>query len=132
MEHKEKTDSVVDFPGAQNITNEELLVSECDILIPAALSEQIRKDNSSQVKAKIILELANAPTTVEADEILLANEQMLIPDILANAGGVVVSYFEWIQNLNNDYWEEEKVLKKLEKTMVMAFNDVYAMKMIAI
>lgn len=127
MEHKEKTDSVVDFPGAQNITNEELLVSDCDILIPAALSEQIHKDNASQVKAKIILELANAPTTVEADEILLANKKMLIPDILANAGGVVVSYFEWIQNLNNDYWEEEKVLEKLEKTMVLAFNDVYAL-----
>ncbi|MFZ3385463.1 MAG: Glu/Leu/Phe/Val dehydrogenase [Candidatus Methanoperedens sp.] len=127
MEHKEKTDSVVDFPGAQNITNEELLVSDCDILIPAALSEQIHKDNASQVKAKIILELANAPTTVDADEILLANKQMLIPDILANAGGVVVSYFEWIQNLNNDYWEEEKVLEKLEKTMVLAFNDVYSL-----
>lgn len=127
MEYKDRTDSVVDFPGAKNITNEELLVSDCDILIPAALSEQISKDNASQVKAKIILELANAPTTVEADEILLDNKQMLIPDILANAGGVVVSYFEWIQNLNNDYWEEEKVLEKLEKTMVSAFNDVYAL-----
>jgi glutamate dehydrogenase/leucine dehydrogenase len=127
MEHKVKTYSVVDFPGAGNITNEELLVSDCDILIPAALSEQLHKDNASDVKANIILELANAPTTVEADEILLTNEKMLIPDILANAGGVVVSYFEWIQNLNNDYWEEEKVLEKLEKTMVKAFNDVYAM-----
>jgi len=126
MQHKSNTGSVVDFPGSTNITNEELLSSDCEILIPAALSEQLHKDNAGNVKAKIILELANAPTTIDADEIFSRNKIMLIPDILANAGGVVVSYFEWIQNLNNDYWEEKKVLERLNSIMTAAFNDVHA------
>lgn len=125
MEHKQKTGSVMDFRGAKNITNEELLVSECDILIPAALSEQLNEYNAKDVKAKIVLELANAPTTIEADGVFLDKKILVIPDILANAGGVVVSFFEWVQNLNNDYWEEDKVLEKLNSTMVASFNDVY-------
>ncbi len=127
MEHKQKTGSVIDFRGSSNITNEELLVSDCDILIPAALSEQLNEYNAKDVKAKIILELANAPTTIEADSIFQDNKIMVIPDILANAGGVVVSFFEWVQNLNNDYWEEEKVLEKLKDVMVASFNDIYTM-----
>lgn len=127
MEHKQKTGSVMDFRNCKNITNEELLVSDCDILIPAALSEQLNEYNAKDVKAKLILELANAPTTIEADGIFQDKKILVIPDILANAGGVVVSFFEWVQNLNNDYWEEDKVLEKLKSTMVASFNDVYGM-----
>jgi glutamate dehydrogenase/leucine dehydrogenase len=127
MVHKEKTRKVTDFKDGINITNEELLACDCDILIPSALSDQLTGANARNVKARIVLELANAPTTPEADEIFLENRIMLVPDILANAGGVVVSYFEWSQNLNNDYWEEEKVLQKLKNVMTTAFNDVYAL-----
>lgn len=126
MKHKDKTGSVVDFAEGENITNAELLTSDCDILIPAALSDQLNKDNAQRVKAKIIIELANAPTTTEADEIFSNKKILLIPDILANAGGVVVSYFEWVQNLTNDYWEEDKVLEKLKYVMITSFNDVYS------
>jgi glutamate dehydrogenase/leucine dehydrogenase len=125
MEHKQKTGSVMYFRGGKNITNEELLVSECDILVPAALSEQLNEYNAKDVKAKLVLELANAPTTIEADGVFQDEKILVIPDILANAGGVVVSFFEWVQNLNNDYWEEDKVLEKLRSTMVASFNDVY-------
>jgi glutamate dehydrogenase/leucine dehydrogenase len=127
IKYKQKTGSVVDFPGSKNITNEELMVSDCDILIPAALSEQLNEYNAKDVKAKLVLELANAPTTIEADGVFQDKKILVIPDILANAGGVVVSFFEWVQNLNNDYWEEEKVLEKLKATMVASFNDVYGM-----
>ncbi|VVB94303.1 Glutamate dehydrogenase [uncultured archaeon] len=127
IKHKNETGSVIDFPGSKNITNEELLTCKCDILIPAALSDQLNRDNAPNVKSKLVLELANAPTTRDADDIFFDKNIMLIPDVLANAGGVVVSYFEWSQNLNNDYWEEEKVLEKLKKTMITAFNDVYSL-----
>lgn len=127
MKHKARTGSVVDFEGSKNITNEELLTCECDILIPAALSDQLDSDNAQDVQAKMILELANAPTTKEADDVFFDKNIMLIPDVLANAGGVVVSYFEWSQNLNNDYWDEDKVLERLKKTMITAFNDVYSL-----
>ena len=127
MLHKDKTRRVTDFKDGINISNEELLACDCDILVPSALSDQLTVANAGDVKARIVLELANAPTTPEADQILLENKIMLVPDILANAGGVVVSYFEWSQNLNNDYWEEEKVLQKLKNVMTTAFNDVYAL-----
>ena len=127
MDHKANTGSVAGLKGARNITNDELLVSPCDILIPAALSDQLNEHNARDVKAKIVLELANAPTTTEADEIFFERNIMLIPDVLANAGGVVVSYFEWSQNLNNEYWPEGKVLRKLEDIMITAFNDVYSL-----
>jgi glutamate dehydrogenase/leucine dehydrogenase len=125
IEHKHQTGSVLDFPDTTKISNEELLVSDCDILIPAALSKQIGKDNSADIKAKVILELANAPTTLEASRSLVDRGVLVIPDILANAGGVVVSYFEWIQNLNQDYWKEEKVLERLRYTMTTAFASVH-------
>ena len=127
MLHKEKTGEVADFQGGGGMTNEELLVCDCDILIPAALSDQLNRGNARDVQAKIVLELANAPTTTEADDIFFDKSIMLIPDVLANAGGVVVSYFEWSQNLNNDYWEEAKVLQKLNDIMITAFNDVHAL-----
>lgn len=127
MGHKDLTTRVSGFKGSRDITNAELLTCNCDILIPSALSDQLNRDNADAVKAKIVLELANAPTTTEADEIFFKKKIMLIPDILCNAGGVVVSYFEWSQNLNNDYWEEGKVLQKLKAIMITAFNDVYGL-----
>ncbi|MDP6612506.1 MAG: Glu/Leu/Phe/Val dehydrogenase [Candidatus Hydrothermarchaeota archaeon] len=124
LKHKEERGSVIGFPDAKDITNEELLALECDVLIPAALSNQITKKNANKVKAKILLELANAPITVEADDILFKKGIPVIPDILANAGGVVVSYIEWVQNLTNDYWREKRVVGKLRKIMVSAFHEV--------
>lgn len=124
LKHKSETGSVVGFNGAKDITNEELPALDCDVLIPAALSDQITKENADKVKAKVILELANAPITVEADDILFKKNVQVIPDILANAGGVVVSYMEWIQNLTNNYWSEKRVVINLRRIMVSAFNEV--------
>ena len=126
IKHKRHSGALSDFSGGDAISNNELLTCDCDVLIPAALSDQLHKDNAGAIKAKIVLELANAPTTTEADEILLDKSIMLIPDVLANSGGVVGSYFEWIQNLSSDYWEEEKVLQRLRKTMISAFENIYS------
>jgi glutamate dehydrogenase (NAD(P)+) len=126
-EHKKKTGSVVNFKGTENITNEEVLRTKCDILVPAALENSIRKDNASEINAKIVSEGANGPTTPEADEILYENRTLLVPDILANAGGVTVSYYEWVQNLEREHWPLKEVNDKLEVKMVKAFNDVYAL-----
>jgi glutamate dehydrogenase/leucine dehydrogenase len=126
IKHKKNTGNLDGFAEARSISNDELLTCECDILIPAALSSQLDSSNAGAVKAKIVLELANAPTTSEADAIFFERSIMLIPDILANAGGVVGSYFEWIQNLNSDYWAEEKVLKRLKQIMITAFDTIYA------
>jgi glutamate dehydrogenase/leucine dehydrogenase len=126
-EHRKKTGSVAGYPRAQDITNAELLSADCDVLVPAALSNQVSGSNASGVKAGIVLELANAPLTASADAVLFGRDIMVIPDILANAGGVVVSYFEWSQNLSNDTWPEEKVLARLEEVMTTAFHDVHAL-----
>lgn len=123
--HKEKTGSVVGFSGANSISNEELLETECTILIPAALENQIITKNAGRIKAKIVAEAANGPTTPEADEVLYNNKILVIPDILANGGGVTVSYFEWLQNLRRDYWTEAEVNERLDKNITKAFNDVY-------
>jgi glutamate dehydrogenase (NAD(P)+) len=123
--HKEKTGSVVGFPGGNSISNEELLETECTILIPAALENQITTKNTSRIKAKIVAEAANGPTTPEADEVLYNNKILVIPDILANGGGVTVSYFEWLQNLRRDYWAEVEVNERLDRNITKAFNDVY-------
>jgi len=125
LEHKKKTRSVINYPGAEPISNKELLELDVDILIPAALEGVITKDNADNIKAKIISEAANGPTTPEADEILYEKGILVIPDILANAGGVTVSYFEWLQNLSRDYWTLEKVRSRLEEFMTKAFSDVY-------
>ena len=127
INHKKTDGRLAGFPGAESISNEDLLVSDCDILVPAALSDQIDENNAGNIKAKIILELANAPSTPAADIILFEKSVMVIPDVLANAGGVVGSYLEWIQNLNSDYWEHERVLDKLNSIIISAFHDVYAM-----
>ncbi|MBI4392428.1 MAG: Glu/Leu/Phe/Val dehydrogenase [Euryarchaeota archaeon] len=121
---KSKTGSVVNFPGSKNISNEELLTLPVDLLIPAALEGQITKENAGHVKAKVIVEAANGPTTPEADDILFKNGTLLCPDILANAGGVTVSYFEWLQGYNEFPWSEELVNSRLEEMMVRSFGDV--------
>lgn len=123
--HKERTGSVAGFPGAKSMSNEELLETECTILIPAALENQITGKNAGKVKAKIMAEAANGPTTPEADDILYRNKILIIPDILANGGGVTVSYFEWLQNLRRDYWTEAEVNERLDKNITKAFLDVY-------
>ena len=122
---KEEGKKLSEYPGATVITNEELLVCDCDILVPAALDNQIREDNAKDVKAKIILELANGPLTPEADEILKNKGVTVVPDVLANAGGVTVSYFEWVQNVGGYYWTEEEVFSKLRNIMQESFQQTY-------
>lgn len=122
---KDETGTCVGLPDAEIISNEELLELEVDVLIPAALENVITAENADRVKAKIVVELANGPTTPEVDEILHKNGVYVIPDFLANAGGVVVSYFEGVQNAYNFYWELEEVHDKLDKKMTAAFKAVY-------
>lgn len=117
--------TVKGFPGTKPISNEELLATECDILIPAALGNQITKANAANVKSRWVVEAANGPTTPEADGILQEEGILVIPDILANAGGVTVSYFEWVQNNYSYYWTENEVEERLEQIMVDAFQAVY-------
>jgi glutamate dehydrogenase (NAD(P)+) len=124
LAHKEQTKSVQNYKDCKNITNEELLELQCDVLIPAALENQITCKNADKIRAKMVAEAANGPTTPEADKVLYEKEICLIPDILANSGGVIVSYFEWVQNLTREQWPLEKVNRKLEEKMTKAFNDV--------
>ena len=126
MAHKEKTGSVVGFPGARQITNAELLELDVTVLIPSALENQITEKNAANLKAKISVELANGPTTPGADVILHKNGVYVIPDFLANAGGVTVSYFEMVQNAYGYYWEEDLVHERLDKKMTAAFHAVHA------
>ncbi|TYP54328.1 Glu/Leu/Phe/Val family dehydrogenase [Thermosediminibacter litoriperuensis] len=126
LEYKKKNKTVKGFPGSKDITGEELLELEVDILVPAALENVITSRNAANIKAKIVGEAANGPTTPEADDILYKKGILVIPDILCNAGGVTVSYFEWVQNLMNFYWTEEEVNSRLEHIMVKAFNEVYS------
>ena len=123
--HKEKKGSVVGFPGTRPISNEDLVEMECTILVPAALENQIISKNAGKIKAKIVAEAANGPTTPDADDILYKNGIMVIPDILANGGGVTVSYFEWLQNLRREYWKEDEVNERLDRNISKAFSDVY-------
>jgi len=124
-EFKEKTRSVKGFPGSQEIGVTDPITVDCDILIPAALENQITKENADKVKAKLIVEEANGPTTVEADKILLEKGVVVVPDVLANAGGVTVSYFEWVQNRMGYYWSDEEIDEKLKQVMTSAFKEVY-------
>jgi len=124
-EVEKKTGSVVDFRDADRITNQELLTLDCDVLVPAAVENQITKDNASSIKASLIAEAANGPTTSEADKILEDKGVFVIPDILANAGGVTVSYFEWVQGLQFYFWSEREVNLKLRDIMEKAFENVY-------
>jgi glutamate dehydrogenase/leucine dehydrogenase len=120
--------SVIGFPGAQTITNEKLLELDVDILVPAALENVVTSRNARKIKASIIAEAANGPCTPEADGILHEKNTLVIPDILANAGGVTVSYFEWVQNRNGDHWSEEFVNEKLAAWMKAAFDIVWETK----
>lgn len=121
---KDDTGSVQGYKGAQAITNEELLETKVDVLIPAAVESQITKRNADRINAKILLELANGPVTPDADEILAQKGVFDLPDFLVNAGGVIVSYFEWVQNREGYYWEEDEVYKKLDAIMTKSFNSV--------
>ena len=123
---KKEHGTVQGFPGATDVTNAEVLEVECQILIPAALENQITERNAGNIKARLIAEAANGPTTPEADRILWKNSKFMIPDILCNAGGVTVSYFEWVQDLNRDHWSEQVVNEKLKEIMVKAFTSVLA------
>jgi len=117
IEYKKKIGNIKYFPDAKNITNEELLELDADLLIPAAFENVITETNADKIKARAILELANGPVTPEADEILFKKNIPVIPDVLANSGGVTVSYFEWDQNLKNEHWAEKEVFEKLKKKM---------------
>jgi glutamate dehydrogenase (NAD(P)+) len=119
--------TVQGFPGSADVSNTDVLEVECDILIPAALENQITARNADRIRARMIAEAANGPTTTEADEILHARDVFLIPDILCNAGGVTVSYFEWVQDLNRDHWDEATVNEKLHAIMTKAFTEVLDM-----
>ncbi len=124
LHYKTEKGSLTGYPGAEQITNEELLNTECDILVPAAMENQITRANASEVKAKIVIEGANGPTTPEGNEIMEKNGILVVPDILANAGGVVVSYLEWIQNLHREHWKADEVNERLKEKMVKSFYDV--------
>lgn len=123
--HKAKTGSVAGFPGTSEISNAELLEIDCDVLIPAALENQITAQNAERVRARLVAEAANGPTTPVADEILHRRGILVVPDILANGGGVTVSYYEWVQNIQDEQWDEETVDAKLKKKMVSAFHNVF-------
>jgi glutamate dehydrogenase (NAD(P)+) len=122
--HKAKTGSVVGLPNTRSLTNEGLLTLECDILIPAALENQIRRDNAPSLRARLICEAANGPTTPAADRILFDRGIPVVPDILANSGGVCVSYFEWVQNIENEQWDLEEINHKLQTKMERATDTV--------
>ena len=124
LEFKKETGSFKDAPDATQITNEELLELECDVLAPAALANQITEQNADNIKAKVIVELANGPTTPEADKILEEKSKLILPDILANAGGVTVSYYEWYQNVNQEKWTAEEVDEKLKESIQKATREI--------
>jgi glutamate dehydrogenase (NAD(P)+) len=120
---KQETGTVAGFSGGDRISNKDVLECDCEVLVPAALEKVITRENAGRIKAKIIAEAANGPTLPEADEILHERGIMVLPDILANAGGVSVSYFEWVQDLQENFWEEEEVNERLRRKMVRAFRE---------
>ncbi|MCA9628335.1 MAG: glutamate dehydrogenase [Myxococcales bacterium] len=124
VEHVQRTGSVVEFPGSEPISNSDLLTAQCDVLVPAALGHVLTSDNANQVSAKYILEAANGPCTAEADDIFNKRGIVCVPDIFANAGGVTVSYFEWVQNTQHLKWGEDEVNKRLEEHMVSAHRSL--------
>ena len=124
LAYKQEHNTVVGFPDTRNITNDELLAIECDILIPAAMGGQIHQGNAGNVKAKLVVEAANGPVTPAADDILVKKGTIVIPDILANAGGVTVSYFEWVQNIENEQWDLDEVNNELREKMFEAVDKV--------
>ncbi len=123
--HKTETGSVVGFTGGERLTNKEVLEYDCDVLVPAALEKVLTADNAPRVRAGIVAEAANGPTLPEADRILFDRGIIVLPDILANAGGVTVSYFEWVQDLQENFWEEDEINERLKRKMTRAFKDTY-------
>ncbi len=124
---KKEHGTVVGFPGADAVSNNEILELDCEILVPAALENQITRDNAPRISAKIVAEAANGPTTPEADQILYDRGIFVIPDILCNAGGVTVSYFEWVQDMQSFFWTEARINESLHEIMDRAFESVHAM-----
>jgi glutamate dehydrogenase (NAD(P)+) len=125
-EHAAEAGTIVDFPGSETITNDELLTVDCDVLVPAAMEGMLTQDNAADVKAPIIVEAANGPTTPEADAIFSDRGLLVVPDILANSGGVTVSYFEWVQGLQSFFWSEQEVNEELRTIMEKGYTDVLA------
>ena len=123
--HVAESGSVTGFPGSEPVSNADLLTQPCDVLIPAAVGSVIRADNADRIKASIVAEGANAPTTPEADVILRDRGVTVIPDILCNAGGVLVSYFEWVQGLQYYFWKESEIISRLQEIMARSFNRVW-------
>ncbi len=128
MKHKKVSGTVADFPGGERLTNEEVLEIRADVLIPAALEGVINEANAAKVNAKVVLELANGPTTPEADAILEEAGTLVVPDVLANSGGVTVSCFEWIQGRTGDFWTEKTVHEKLDERLTHAFHEIWKIK----
>ncbi len=124
VKHMKKTRTVADYPDCERVTSQELLELQCDVLVPAALEEQITGENAARIRPKILAEGANGPTTPEADKILFENNVFVIPDILCNAGGVTVSYFEWVQDLQSFFWDEGEINKRLKHVMDSSFQAV--------
>ena len=127
LEHKQKTGSVVGLPGSKKATTEQLLTAKCDVLIPGALENQITAKIAKSLKCKIIGEAANGPTLPEADPVIYKKKILVIPDILANSGGVCISYLEWVQNNMGYYWSFEEVASKMETNITKGFRDAYAL-----
>ncbi len=125
MAHKAETGSVVGFTGGDRIDNRHVLEYDCEVLVPAALEKVITAENASKIRAKIVAEAANGPTLPEADRVLFDRGVVVLPDILANAGGVTVSYLEWVQDLQENFWEEEEVNDRLKRKMIRAFRETY-------
>jgi len=126
--HKRDGGAISELSGGDKISNEDLVLLDCDVLAPCALEQVITWANAAEVKAKIVVEGANGPTTPAADEILEANGVLILPDVLANAGGVVVSYFEWVQGLQEYFWKEEEVNQRLNEIMTRAFEETWALR----
>ncbi|MFA5133548.1 MAG: Glu/Leu/Phe/Val dehydrogenase [Patescibacteria group bacterium] len=126
-EFKKEHGTVVGFPGTQAVSNSEILELDCDVLMPSALENQITENNADKIKAKVVLEIANGPTTPEADVVLEKKDIVVVPDVLANSGGVVVSYFEWYQNLHNEKWDEPRVFEELRNLIITNFDAMLAM-----
>jgi len=127
LEHKQKTGTVVDYPGSKKVSTEELLTAKCDILIPGALENQITAAIAKKLNCKIIAEAANGPTLPEADPIIEQKKILVVPDILANSGGVCISYLEWVQNNMGYYWSFDEVASKMESNITQGFKDTYAL-----
>ncbi len=129
LRHTEETGTVVGFPGADTLTNEELLELDVDVLVPAALEGQITSENASRIRASLVAEGANGPVTPEAEAIMLDAGVEIIPDVICNAGGVIVSYFEWVQGLQSYFWDEGAVRRNMEKTLIDNLDEVIGVTM---